>query len=192
MRVKSKKSIDFGKFAEYECEMMAIIKECETCPEIRREQFVIDSGYTFKLKCLPNGKFQSPSWQKCRQPMPCELTPPYPPSSSGLVPYNPYEYRSNYTMMIREFSDVRYECKDEKKVHMYFNYFWCDKWKYYFLCHFVFMYILQIVKGTIDGAFRVGCKKRGKWPQAKGMHADITYLKKLSLYWEKNNVVFHI
>ena len=34
------------------------------------------------------------------------------------------------------------------------------------------MYILQIVKGTIDGAFRVGCKKRGKWPQAKGMHAD--------------------
>lgn len=54
------------------------------------------------------------------------------------------------------------------------------------------MYILQIVKGTIDGAFRVGCKKRGKWPQAKGMHADITYLKKLSLYWEKNNVVFHI
>ena len=35
------------------------------------------------------------------------------------------------------------------------------------------MYILQIVKGTIDGAFRVGCKKRGKWPQAKGMHADI-------------------
>lgn len=46
------------------------------------------------------------------------------------------------------------------------------------------MYILQIVKGTIDGAFRVGCKKRGKWPQAKGMHADITYLKKLSLYWE--------
>ena len=123
LRVKSKRSIDFGKFAEYECEMMAIIKECETCPEIRREQFVIDSGYTFKLKCLPNGKFQSPSWQKCRQPMPCELTPPYPPSSSGLVPYNPYEYRSNYTMMIREFSDVRYECKDEKKVHMYFNYF---------------------------------------------------------------------
>ena len=116
MRVKSKKSIDFGKFAEYECEMMAIIKECEDCPVIRREQFVIDSGYTFKLKCLPNGKFQSPSWQKCRQPMPCELTPPYPPSSSGLVPYNPYEYRSNYTMMIREFSDVRYECKDEKKV----------------------------------------------------------------------------
>ena len=47
------------------------------------------------------------------------------------------------------------------------------------------MYILQIVKGTIDGAFRVGCKKRGKWPQAKGMHADITYLKKFSLYWEK-------
>ena len=55
-----------------------------------------------------------------------------------------------------------------------------------------YIYILQIVKGTIDGAFRVGCKKRGKWPQAKGMHADITYLKKLSLYWEKNNVVFHI
>ena len=45
------------------------------------------------------------------------------------------------------------------------------------------MYILQIVKGTIDGAFRVGCKKRGKWPQAKGMHADT--FRKLSLYWEK-------
>ena len=45
------------------------------------------------------------------------------------------------------------------------------------------MYILQIVKGTIDGAFRVGCKKRGKWPQAKGMHADT--FKKLSFYQEK-------
>ena len=138
MRVKSKKSINFGDFAEYECEMEAIIKENDVI--FRREQFVIDSGYTFKLKCLPNGKFQSKTWQKCRQPIPCELTPPYPPLSSGLgktavclhflqsfslytffvyffsVPYNPYEYRSNYTMMIREFSQVRYECKDEKKV----------------------------------------------------------------------------
>ena len=82
MRVKSKKSINFGDFAEYECEMEAIIKENDVI--FRREQFVIDSGYTFKLKCLPNGKFQSKTWQKCRQPIPCELTPPYPPLSSGL------------------------------------------------------------------------------------------------------------
>ena len=48
MRVKSKKSINFGDFAEYECEMEAIIKENDVI--FRREQFVIDSGYTFKLK----------------------------------------------------------------------------------------------------------------------------------------------
>ena len=119
MRVKSKKSINFGDFAEYECENSVLISECDDCPVIRKEQFVIDSGYTFRLKCLPNGKFQSKTWQKCRIPIPCKLTPPYPPPSSGLVPYNPYEYRSNGTMMIREFSKVRYECKDEKMVRMY-------------------------------------------------------------------------
>ena len=41
-------------------------------------------------------------------------------------------------------------------------------------CHF--FKILQIVKGTIDGAFRVGCKKRGKWPQAKGKQACVLFL----------------
>ena len=39
-----------------------------------------------------------------------------------------------------------------------------------------FLNILQIVKGTIDGAFRVGCKKRGKWPQAKGKQACVCVL----------------
>lgn len=29
---------------------------------------------------------------------------------------------------------------------------------------------VQIVEGTIDGKFRVMCKKRGRWPQAEGKY----------------------
>ena len=65
------------------------------------------------------------------------------------------------------------------------------KYLWSFATYLWMMYILQIVKGTIDGAFRVGCKKRGKWPQAKGKACRCIF--KICPYTEKkNNVVFYV
>ena len=64
LKIKSKKSINFEDFAEYEC---------------IKDDYVIDSGFIFNLKCLPSGKFQSKEWQQCRKRKYCTKTPPYPP-----------------------------------------------------------------------------------------------------------------
>ena len=79
-------------------------------------QYIIDSGFIFKLKCLTTGRFQAKSWEECRKRKYCKKTPPYPPVDSGLIRYNPYQYKPNKTWWVPEFDYAVYPCEDKSKV----------------------------------------------------------------------------
>ena len=96
LMLNSTEAIDFNQYAVF------------TCPDDQ----VTDDGPLFKIKCLPNGQYQSRKWGACRERKVCEIRPPKPPTKYGLA-------RDN-TRGIKEFENATYACKDPNMV--------CDKY----------------------------------------------------------------
>ena len=92
LMLNSTDAIEFNQFAVF------------NCPDDQ----VTDDGPLFKIKCLPNGQYQSRKWKACRERKVCEIRPPKPPTKYGLA-------RDN-TRGIKEFENATYACKDPNMV----------------------------------------------------------------------------
>jgi hypothetical protein len=116
--------------------------------------YVTDDGFFFKLKCLSNGQFQRRFWFTCRPRQTCTKTPPRPLVETGLA--------NNYSREVLEFDFATYKCIDDQQV-LNFN----KKENLNLSLHLI---EFQVVPGTVDGLFRVICKKKGIYPQASGKY----------------------
>ena len=92
LMLNSTEAIEFNQYAVF------------NCPDDQ----VTDDGPLFKIKCLPNGQYQSRKWGACRERKVCEIRPPKPPTKYGLA-------RDN-TRGIKEFENATYACKDPNMV----------------------------------------------------------------------------
>ena len=96
LTLSSSEAIAFGEFAELRC------TENDT---------VTNDGFVTKLKCLPNGKFQTRKWNdnKCRERKICSKSPPRPPAETGLA--------RNYSRDVKEFGYAGYNCISSHQVN---------------------------------------------------------------------------
>ena len=96
LTLSSSEAIAFGEFAELRC------TENDT---------VTNDGFVTKLKCLPNGKFQTRKWNdnKCRERKICSKSPPRPPADFGLA--------RNYSRDVKEFGYATYNCISSHQVN---------------------------------------------------------------------------
>ena len=96
LTLSSTEAIAFGEFAELRC------TENDT---------VTNDGFVTKLKCLPNGKFQTRKWNdnKCRERKICSKSPPRPPADFGLA--------RNYSRDVKEFGYAEYNCISSHQVN---------------------------------------------------------------------------